>query len=74
MSYPFHKGEHDGMAGFCCAIVLSFIIVDVICEAVSYGIDGVCGPTTDVAIRGFQKANGLEADGVVGPMTFAKLF
>lgn len=70
MSCPFHKGEHDGMAGFGCAIVLPLIIVGVVCAAVPYGIDGACGPTTDVA---FQKANGLEADGVVGPVTFAKL-
>lgn len=74
MSYPFHKGEHDSMAGFGCAIVLPSIIIGAICTAVSYGVDGVCGPTTDAAIRDFQKANGLEADGVVGPTTFAKLF
>ena len=29
MSYPFHKDEHDSIAGFGCAIVLSFIIVGV---------------------------------------------
>lgn len=74
MSHLFHKGEHDSMAVFGCAIVLSSIIVSVICTAVSYVIDRICSPTTDAKIRGFQKTNGLETDGVVGPMTFAKLF
>lgn len=40
----------------------------------SYGIDGDCGPDTTAAIKAFQRDNGLEVDGVVGPMTFAKLF
>ena len=40
----------------------------------SCGIDGDCGKDTDAAIRAFQRAKGLEVDGVVGPMTFAKLF
>lgn len=38
------------------------------------GIDGDCGNNTSAAIRSFQKAKGLEVDGVVGPATFAKLF
>lgn len=32
------------------------------------------GDITEDAVRAFQKANGLEVDGVVGPLTFAKLF
>lgn len=36
-------------------------------------IDGKIGPNTDKAIREFQKANGLEPDGVVGTKTKALL-
>lgn len=37
-------------------------------------IDGIMGPNTKTAIIAFQKANGLTADGIVGPLTSAKLF
>jgi peptidoglycan hydrolase-like protein with peptidoglycan-binding domain len=36
-------------------------------------IDGVRGPRTTAAVKAFQKANGLEADGIVGPLTRAAL-
>lgn len=36
-------------------------------------IDGKKGPLTNKAIEDFQKANGLEADGKVGPKTWAVL-
>ena len=35
--------------------------------------DGVCGKLTAEAIRKFQKANGLEVDGICGSRTYAKL-
>ncbi|MHC5827488.1 MAG: peptidoglycan-binding domain-containing protein, partial [Nostoc sp.] len=35
--------------------------------------DGVYGPQTEVAIKNFQKQNGLEADGIVGPTNWQKL-
>ena len=36
--------------------------------------DGVRGRMTINAVKQFQRAHGLTADGLVGPMTFAKLF
>lgn len=36
-------------------------------------VDGIAGPKTKLAIIRFQRANGLEADGVVGRMTRAEL-
>ncbi|MBN1526450.1 MAG: peptidoglycan-binding protein, partial [Candidatus Omnitrophica bacterium] len=36
----------------------------------SGSIDGVKGPMTKKAIKEFQRANGLEADGIVGKRTW----
>ena len=35
--------------------------------------DGIFGPLTEEAVKEFQKANGLEPDGIVGDKTWAKL-
>ena len=36
-------------------------------------IDGKFGPSTEKAVREFQKKNGLKVDGIVGPQTMAAL-
>lgn len=37
------------------------------------GVDGICGNDTAAAIKAYQKANGLKADGQCGLMTWRKL-
>jgi peptidoglycan hydrolase-like protein with peptidoglycan-binding domain len=36
-------------------------------------IDGDFGPKTEAAVKGYQQAQGLKADGIVGPKTWNKL-
>jgi peptidoglycan hydrolase-like protein with peptidoglycan-binding domain len=38
-----------------------------------FGVDGIIGPITEKAIKAFQEANGLLADGIAGPETIKAL-
>jgi peptidoglycan hydrolase-like protein with peptidoglycan-binding domain len=42
-------------------------------EALGVGADGDFGPGTERALKEWQSANGLVADGIAGPKTLEKL-
>src|ERR687894_293782 len=43
-------------------------------KALGVSADGVFGAETDTAVRQYQARNGLEVDGIVGPVTWSSLF
>jgi hypothetical protein len=52
---------------------LQILLIGNNCSCGKYGADGDFGGGTDFAVKKYQAERGLDADGVVGPQTWAKL-
>ena len=52
---------------------MQFLLIGYGYDMEGYGADGSFGGATERALKAFQSANGLEADGSCGPLTWAKL-
>jgi peptidoglycan hydrolase-like protein with peptidoglycan-binding domain len=44
------------------------------CHGINVLIDGIWGQALTEKVKQYQKQNGLDPDGAVGPMSWAKLF
>jgi peptidoglycan hydrolase-like protein with peptidoglycan-binding domain len=54
-------------------VKLQQALVDAGIPLPEFGVDGKFGPETDRAVREYQRANGLQVDGIVGPETIGDL-
>lgn len=52
---------------------LQILLIGNKCPCGSYGADGDFGSATKAAVKKYQSENGMAADGIVGPKTWAKL-
>jgi peptidoglycan hydrolase-like protein with peptidoglycan-binding domain len=63
------NGVHQGDTGSGVKQIQTALVA----HGYKVSTDGQFGPLTAAAVVDFQKKNGLTADGVVGPVTWAKL-
>lgn len=83
--YKFPKYGADGDWGNECIAVAKKALVKkgatytnknltkIVQKVVGVAADGLCGKNTDVAIRNWQRANGLTADGIIGFNSWKKM-
>jgi murein L,D-transpeptidase YcbB/YkuD len=59
-------------SGDCNAAVrvMQYLLED---RGMAVTIDGIFGPNTETAVKGFQADNGLQQDGIVGELTWSRL-
>ena len=50
--------------------VMQYLLED---RGITVTVDGIFGPGTETAVKGFQADNGLQQDGIVGPQTWSRL-
>lgn len=48
--------------------------VEVVQSVVNVDVDGSFGPKTDAAVKSFQKKEGITVDGIVGPVTWERIW
>ena len=68
---PIGRGDRGQDVRFIQSVLNT--IGEAIPEIPQLDVDGVFGARTEAAVRAFQSYFGLKADGVVGPLTWAKL-
>ena len=83
--FKFPKAGADGIWGSECVSVSKKAVVKkrakytnknltkIVQKVVGVEVDGYCGKNTDVAIRNWQRTNGLEVDGAIGPASWKKM-
>ncbi len=71
--YTWYRTLRQGMTGSDVA-ELQIRVAGWAGYGVNIAIDGNYGTQTTEAVRGFQRAYGLDPDGVAGPLTFSKIY
>ncbi len=66
------KNLQAGMTGSDVA-AMQMLLVGNGYDVGGYGADGIFGSSTDADLRKYQRARGLDPDGICGPKTWAAL-